>query len=300
MEQSNPAKINGWLLVDKPTGITSTEILRQIKKVLNLKKQKIGHGGTLDPLAEGLLPIAIGEATKTLNYALNANKEYIFTIQFGLKTDSKDITGHILNKSQKFPTYEELINTLPSFLGKIKQIPPQHSAIKINGERAYNLARKNILVTMPARLIEVFTLDLLEYDSKKQIATLRTKVSKGTYIRSLAEDIAESIGCLGTISQLKRVSLGLKKENIFISGNSLYNLRDNLTKYLVSVEDMLVDILAYTLNEKEFRSIKNGNLQCLQQQTFPQGLLKLMFQGYIVALLESNGTNLRFVRVFNQ
>ncbi|XWO14097.1 tRNA pseudouridine synthase B [Candidatus Hepatincola sp. Pdp] len=300
MEQNNSPKINGWLLVDKPTGITSTEIVRQIKKVLNLKKQKIGHGGTLDPLAEGLLPVAIGEATKTLNYVLNANKEYIFTIQFGMKTDSKDITGQVLKRNQKFPTNEEIVNTLPNFLGKIKQIPPQYSAIKINGERAYNLARNNIMVTMPTRIIEVFNLILLEYNVEKSTITLQAKVSKGTYIRSLAEDIAESVGCLGTILQLKRVSVGLKKENIFISGNSLYNLRDNLTKYLVRVEDMLVDILAYTLNEKEFRSIKNGNLQCLQTQTFPQGLLKLMFQGYIVALLESTGTNLRFVRVFNQ
>lgn len=300
MEQSNSTKINGWLLVDKPTGVTSTEVLRQIKKVLNLKKQKVGHGGTLDPLAEGLLPVAIGEATKTLNYVLNANKEYIFTIQFGVKTDSKDITGKILNENQKFPKQNEIVNILPSFLGKIKQIPPQHSAIKINGERAYNLARKNVVVAMPVRNIEVFTLELLEYNAEKRTLTLQAKVSKGTYIRSLAEDIAESMGCLGTILFLKRVSLGLKKENIFISGNSLYNLRDNLTKYLVSIEDMLVDILAYTLNEKEFRSIKNGNLQCLQPQTFPQGLLKLMFQGCIVALLESTGTSLSFVRVFNQ
>lgn len=296
--QSDLAKLHGWLFIDKPVGISSFGVVYKLKKFLGLPKtHKIGHGGTLDPMAEGVLPIAIGEATKTIDFVMNSDKVYEFTIQFGVKTNTKDLEGEVVSTTDFIPNESNLLEKLKNFTGEIYQSPPNFSAIKIDGKRAYELAREGVEFEIPKRKVNIYSLELKNFNDLKKQATLVAKVSKGTYIRTLAEDIAESLESLGHTIYLRRTEICIHKEKLLLSLNKIYNEEYTCYDNLISIEDMLDDILAYSLTEDEARKILNGNLSSLTST--PRGIFKAMFNNKVLALLESRDNELKFLRVFN-
>jgi tRNA pseudouridine55 synthase len=193
-----------WLNIDKPIGFSSAKAVGIIKKTTGAKK--VGHGGTLDPFACGVLPVALNKATKTSEILMNATKKYFFAISWGEFRDTDDVEGKIIESSPARPTTQQIISALPSFVGKIKQTPSRFSAIKINGRRAYELARKNIEFEIKQREIEIFSLKLIS--NSAQFAEFEVECSKGTYIRSLSRDICKKIIVCGYVSKLIRLSVG--------------------------------------------------------------------------------------------
>ena len=297
-KQSN--EINGWLFVDKPAGYSSNQILTIIKKELH--PTKIGHGGTLDPLAEGVLPICFGEATKTVDYVLNANKSYIFTIKFGIKTASDDMEGEIIETNDFVPSRDAIEAIIPKFIGEITQIPSKFSAIKINGQRSYDLARAGIDFEMKSRQIKVFQLNLLDYNMQEGVAKFYCKVSKGTYIRTLALDIARGLNAIGVVCYLRRDSIELNKEFILISLNNVYNIKKYLDdkKVFLSIEDMLDDISAYPLTMHQVLELFNGNTKNLMCVDKNHNIVKATYENKVIALLQSNEkSGFDILRVFN-
>ncbi len=217
---------DGWIILDKPSGITSTKAGSILKKIFNEKKQ--GHLGTLDPMASGVLPIVFGEATKTIPYINNKQKEYIFNLVFGSETDSLDATGLVLKTDSKRPIKKDILAKIPAFLGIVEQIPPKYSAIHLDGKRAYELVRKGIDFEIKPRKIEIFELELLDYDEKfNNWAKFRTLCSEGTYIRTLASDIAKSLGLIGHIDYLRRIKSGPFLEKSTVSLEILKKMFNN-------------------------------------------------------------------------
>lgn len=249
---------NNWLNLYKETGISSFEALKLIKKIFAGKK--VGHAGTLDPFASGILPVAIGEATKTVSYFMNKEKEYNFTVLWGRATDSYDITGKVTQTTEFIPSKDEILNILPQFAGKILQSPPPFSAIKINGKRAYNMARQGQEFSIPKRLVWVLELKLL--DHKENTATFQVKCSKGVYIRSLAHDIALALGSFGCVETLIRTSYGIfNVENSITLKEIQKGLQFNTIKGklpLYSISDVLDDILVQEITEEQKIAIKHG------------------------------------------
>ncbi|WP_192179148.1 tRNA pseudouridine(55) synthase TruB [Mesorhizobium amorphae] len=195
--------VSGWLVLDKPVGMGSTEAVSKIKWLF--QAEKAGHAGTLDPLASGMLPIALGEATKTVPYVQDGAKIYRFTVAWGDERSTDDLEGPVTNSSDKRPAETEVRALLPKYTGIIMQTPPQFSAIKIAGERAYDLARDGETVDIPAREIEIGRLDLVEHSGEQTI--FEVECGKGTYVRSLARDMGRDLGCFGHIAELRRVEV---------------------------------------------------------------------------------------------
>lgn len=196
--------LNGWLVIDKPKGISSAGVVGRIKFLLH--PQKIGHAGTLDPLATGVLPIALGKATRLIPFVIEDTKTYEFTIKWGVETDTDDLGGTEVATSEKCPTKKEILNILPKFRGQITQTPSVYSAIKVGGKRAYELARNGEKVDIPIRQISIHQLELMK--TTKTMADFVAKVSKGTYIRTLAHDLAHALGTVGVVVRLHRVQDG--------------------------------------------------------------------------------------------
>ena len=195
--------ISGWLVLDKPVGMGSTEAVSKIKWLF--QAEKAGHAGTLDPLASGMLPIALGEATKTVPYVQDGAKIYRFTVAWGQERSTDDLEGPVTKESDQRPSEAEVLALLPKYTGVIMQTPPQFSAIKIAGERAYDLAREGETVDIPPREIEIGRLDLVEHDADHTV--FEVECGKGTYVRSLARDLGRDLGCFGHISELRRVEV---------------------------------------------------------------------------------------------
>ncbi len=193
-----------WLNIDKPLGLSSAKTVAIVKKITGAKK--VGHGGTLDPLASGVLPIALNKATKTSESLMNARKKYFFRITFGEFRDTDDAEGKVVESSFARPTIAEIISALPFFIGKIKQTPSRFSAIKINGRRAYELARKGVEFEMPPREVEIFSIKLIS--NSAEFSEFEIECSKGTYVRSLARDICKKIFVCGYVSKLIRLRVG--------------------------------------------------------------------------------------------
>jgi len=214
---------NCWLNVNKPKNISSAKVVSIVKRITGAKK--VGHGGTLDPLAYGVLPIALNKATKTVSKIIDSNKSYIFIIKFGSSTDTDDSEGKIIKTSNKMPSLNGIINVIPYFIGKINQIPSKFSAIKINGQRAYSLARKEVEFAIPSREITIFSLSIISFDGN--YAKFEVLCSKGTYIRSLARDICEKLDICGHVSDLVRIKVGNFSINQAISLDELklYNIK---------------------------------------------------------------------------
>ncbi len=204
--------ISGWLILDKPVDFGSTEAVGKIKWLFNA--QKAGHAGTLDPLASGMLPIALGDATKTVPYVMDGRKIYEFTVTWGEERSTDDLEGEVTQNSDKRPTEEDIRALLPNYTGTINQIPPQFSAIKIAGERAYDLARDGETVEIPSREVEVHRLTLLNCEADK--AHFEVECGKGTYVRSLARDFGRDLGCYGHISSLRRTFVAPFAEEMMV------------------------------------------------------------------------------------
>lgn len=200
----NFATDNYWLNIDKPVGISSARAVAIVKRLTGAKK--VGHGGTLDPFADGILPIAVNKATKTAEAMMAARKQYRFRVQWGEFRDTDDVEGQVEESSAARPSSAELIAILPQFVGKIQQIPSKFSAIKINGQRAYDLARNGIAFEMKSREIEIFSLKLLE--NNQDFCEIEVECSKGTYVRSLARAIAQKLQVCGYVSKLTRLQVG--------------------------------------------------------------------------------------------
>ena len=206
-------KINGWVILDKPEGITSTRALGRVRRAFDAAKA--GHAGTLDPLASGILPIAFGEATKTIPYVVDATKDYEFTLEWGSETDTDDREGAVTATSPNRPSRRAVEALLPSLTGEIMQVPPAYSAIKTDGRRAYDRARNNEEVVLEARPVEIHRLDLLDCDSSR--ARFGTTTGKGAYIRALARDIGRDLGSAAHVTKLRRLRVGpfsLEKSNL--------------------------------------------------------------------------------------
>ncbi|MDC0093564.1 tRNA pseudouridine(55) synthase TruB [Alphaproteobacteria bacterium] len=249
--------MNGWIIVDKQIGVTSRQVVTKISKTLNIKK--VGHGGTLDPLATGILPIAIGEATKVISFVQNQKKKYTFIIEWGKSTDTDDREGKILEKSEYRPTEEEIRKMLNSFVGNILQKPPIYSAIKINGQRSYKLARKNVQIKHKDRLVKIYDLILKNIISDNS-AEFEVKCGKGTYVRSLARDIAEKLNTKGHIISLRRLSVGPfnEKDSIFIDFSKEIIHSPSILCKILPLKTVLDDIPALFLNETETRRVQQG------------------------------------------
>ncbi len=250
--------INGWLFIDKPIGVTSFYVIKKIKKFLDIKK--IGHSGTLDPLASGVLGIAIGEATKSIDY-LNNKKDYEFNVTFGESKTTEDLEGETLDLTKSIPNKKEIIAILKNFLGIIEQDPPKHSAIKINGIRSYNLARKSLNFETKKRKVVIYDLihikQLNEYTHK-----FKTTCSSGTYIRSIGRDIAIKLNSLGYISFLRRTRISKISEKKIISLDNLIELVHigNHFKMVQPIESVLDDIPAVYLNREDTKRFRDGQV----------------------------------------
>jgi tRNA pseudouridine55 synthase len=201
-QDNRPKKrdVHGWVVLDKPVGMTSTHAVAVIKRLFNAKKA--GHAGTLDPLASGILPIALGEATKTVPYVMDGKKSYLFTVKWGVETETDDSEGEIVATSDELPTREAIEALLPRFTGPILQIPPRFSAIKIAGERAYDLARNGEEVVLEARPVIIDRISIVAHDEDRTI--FLADCGKGTYVRAIARDMGRALGCLGYIAALRR------------------------------------------------------------------------------------------------
>ncbi len=227
-------EINGWLNIDKPYGFSSAKVVAIVKRLL--KAKKVGHGGTLDPLASGVLPICINKATKTTEKTMNFSKEYFFNITFGEERTTADAEGEVIKTSNTIPTENEIKNILNKFIGEIQQTPPIYSAIKVNGKRAYDLARNNQNVELQARLVKVFELNFLGFENEKT-AKFSVKCGKGFYIRSLAVDISKALNTVGYVSYLRRTEVGIFNKDNMITLEKLKTIYENneLEKYLINL-----------------------------------------------------------------
>ena len=201
--QKKGRPVSGWLILDKPLGMTSTQAVSVVKRLFGA--QKAGHAGTLDPLATGLLPIALGEATKTVPYVMDGRKIYGFTVRWGEETATDDAEGAVLARSDVRPARADIEAALPDFTGTIMQVPPAFSAIKIDGERAYDLAREGETVEIPAREVEIGRLDIIEHSGERTVFEI--ECGKGTYVRSIARDMGRDLGCYGHIADLRRTEV---------------------------------------------------------------------------------------------
>ena len=263
--------MHGWIILDKPLGLGSTQAVAAVKRNLRsagFGKVKVGHGGTLDPLATGVLPIALGEATKLCGRMLDASKSYDFTICFGTETSGLDAEGEVVATSDVRPTLEQVQQALAQFTGPIEQIPPAYSAIKIDGKRAYDLARAGEVVEMKSRGVTIYALSvqqselLSRSDASLKSITLTADVSKGTYIRSLARDIAYALGTVGHVSMLRRVRAGPFALNGAISLDKLNAFGQGAAQedIILPIEAGLVDIPALDLSPEQARAIQQGRV----------------------------------------
>ncbi|MCF4097011.1 tRNA pseudouridine(55) synthase TruB [Maritalea mediterranea] len=249
--------ISGWLILNKPYDMTSTQAVGKIKWLFEAKKA--GHAGTLDPLATGILPIALGEATKTVPFVQDGTKIYEFDMAWGSATTTDDVEGEVIETSDHRPTEAELIDILPCFTGIITQIPPAFSAIKIKGERAYDLARAGEKPDMPPREIEIESLEVLAHGN--EFSTLRVTCQKGTYVRALARDIAQKLGSVAHVSRLHRAAVGPFTEDDAISIDVLEACEDiqSRDEALRPIGDALGHLDEVSLDQKQAQAVRMGN-----------------------------------------
>lgn len=293
-------KIDGWLVIDKPYDMGSTKVVGRCKYLT--KAQKVGHGGTLDPLATGVLPIAFGEATKVIPFIMDARKTYQFTVVWGEKRTTGDMEGDICGVSDHRPSGKEILAQIPNFTGIIQQRPPQYSAIKIDGKRAYDMARAGEEFEIKEREVEIFSLTLM--DSSDDEASFEVECSKGTYIRSLGLDIAIKLGTVGYISVLRRTKVGSFNLEDTISLVKLEELVHSapLEECLLSVVTVLDDILALAVTKVQADFLKNGGFIPKENVATSSKIgvtYKAMLGDKLIALCELDEKHLKPIRVFN-
>lgn len=302
MRHQKGEDINGWLIIDKPRDMGSTQVVNLTRRLFNAKKN--GHAGTLDPFATGVLPIAFGEATKVLPYVTDGEKEYEFVLQFGASTNTDDSEGEIVETTAKIPTEDEIKQVIPLFIGKIKQTPPMYSAIKINGQRAYKLARDGQQVEMPEREIEIFDLRLLNFNEANRQAKFKVRCSKGTYVRTLGRDIALKLSSKGYLRELRRTKCGKFSIDDAILLEKLKNMvhSDDLKKSLLPLETSLRDIADLAVSEADAAKLKQGqglSPRAYDVKKYIGQEMAVFSQGKLVALVRIEETRISPIRVFN-
>ena len=245
--------MNGVLNIYKPKGMSSFDVVRIVKKVCNIKK--VGHTGTLDPEATGVLPVCVGRATKIIDYIMDSEKTYEVTFKLGVKTTTYDLEGEILEQCEtEHLTSQEILEAVESFKGEYSQVPPMYSALKKNGVRLYELARKGIEIEREGRLITIYNIENIKIDSP--LVSMKVSCSKGTYIRSLCYDIGEKLGVGATMTELNRSKTSVYEQENSININDL--TKENLNEYLISIEDALDMYSKVTVGEKYAHLLVNG------------------------------------------
>lgn len=304
-------KIDGWINLYKPSGIGSTQALSKARRFLNA--QKAGHAGTLDPLASGILPIALGEATKLIPYAQDTLKTYIFTVHWGIQRTTDDLEGDVIKTSDERPSLEDINAILPEFLGEITQVPPNYSAIKIDGQRAYDLARQGENPDIQPRdvFIQSLTIEPEGSDDSSDTTRFHCVCGKGTYIRSLARDMGLKLGCFGYIQHLERISVGNFTKETAISLDFLENLSDKTPREeaVLPLQAMLADIPALPLTQEETAKLKHGqrlsfiakpDMDRLNKASIiNEGEALATFEGRPVAMVMRQGPEIAALRVLN-
>mgnify|MGYP006260927817 FL=1 len=284
LKSENSYFSSGWIFVNKPKNVSSFDVIRQLKKIFSIKR--IGHAGTLDPLATGILPIAFGSATKTIPYLVSSKKEYRFSISWGIRTTTHDMEGEVVDESNFVPSKEDILDAVSDFKGEFYQRPPKYSAVKINGQRAYKLARSGIDFNIKEKKVKLY--ELIIKDHKKNKTEFLAKVGKGFYIRSLARDLCEKLATSGVIDSLERTELGqFSLENAF-SLETIEKLVHSAPagmvggNLLVPLSEVLDDIPALLISDKEAKRFQQG-------QSFSNNdLLKYSKLGREVLLLKDN------------
>ena len=292
-------KVDGWVILDKPLGLGSTPAVSRVRRLFGA--QKAGHGGTLDPLASGVLPIALGEATKTVPFVMDGRKEYRFTLCFGQARSTEDAEGEVTATSDHRPTDDGIRSALAAFVGEVEQVPPAFSALKIDGKRAYDLARAGQAVDLKPRRVLIERLELLGRPDTDH-ADFVVSCGKGTYIRSLGRDLALLLGTVGYLSALRRTAVGPFREEAAISLPKLEALGHipALLGALAPVATALDDIPALALTEAQADRLRQGQPVLLTRDAPPSGaLLRAETGSRLVALVRSDGASLKPVRVFN-
>lgn len=316
--RSKGRPIHGWLILDKPLGMTSTQAVGWVKRLFDA--QKAGHAGTLDPLATGILPIALGEATKTVAYAVDGQKAYRFTVRWGVETNTDDAEGVAVHESPQRPTIERIEALLPRFMGEILQVPPQFSAIKIDGERAYDLAREGETVALEPRAVSIDDLRIVDTPDD-DTTVFEAECGKGTYVRAIARDLGRALGCYGHVVALRRTRVGpfheddaLTKHEIEVAAGEADDVAPadilptdmpggtgDLLSLLLPVESALENLFSIAVTSADASRLKRGQPVLMRGRDAPilSGPFFATCKGLIVAMGEVERGELRPTRVFN-
>ena len=295
--------VHGWLVLDKPPKMTSTQAVGAVRRAFNA--QKAGHSGTLDPLATGILPIALGEATKTVSFAVAGEKAYRFTVRWGVETDTDDTEGSVVKTSDKLPGRDEVEALLPRFRGCIMQVPPAYSAIKVDGARAYDLSRDGETVVLEARPVVIEDLVHVEMPDAAT-SVFEARCGKGTYVRSLARDMGRALDCYGHVIELRRTRVGPFDETAAVSLDKLSAAADSgnpdeLARLLQPVESALAEIPELALSQGDAASLARGQPVLIRGRDAPilSGPAYATSKGRLIALGELEKGALHPTRVFN-
>ncbi len=299
-KKGNP--VHGWLVLDKPIGMTSTQAVGAAKRLF--EAQKAGHAGTLDPLATGILPIALGEATKTVPFAVDGEKAYRFTVRFGAETDTDDAEGAVVETSEARPERAAIEALLEAFTGAISQVPPRYSAIKVDGNRAYDLARSGEVVELEARTVQIEDLRLVDMPDAAT-GVFEAECGKGTYVRALARDMGRALGCFGHVIALRRTRVGSFDETDAIGLDVLQQAAQEseaaVLEYLLPVEAALEALPDLGVGPGDAASLARGQSVLVRGRDAPvlSGAAWAHFKGRILALGELEKGAFRPTRVFN-
>jgi tRNA pseudouridine55 synthase len=301
-KKGNP--VHGWVVLDKPQGMTSTQAVGAVRRLFDA--QKAGHAGTLDPLATGILPIALGEATKTVPFAVDGQKTYRFTVRWGVETDTDDAEGTVTRESAERPTRAAIEALLPQFVGEIMQVPPAFSALKIDGERAYDLARSGEAVELAPRPVLIDRLDLVDMPSA-DVAVFAAECGKGTYVRALARDLGRLLGCYGHVIALRRTQVGPFGEDAAVPLEELRQAAEGdadggqLSDFLQPIEMALRELLEINVSQSDAARLARGQAVLLRGRDAPilGGDAFAVSKGTLIALCEIGAGELRPTRVFN-
>lgn len=295
--------VHGWLIFDKPQGMTSTQAVSRVKRLY--QAAKAGHAGTLDPLATGVLPIALGEATKTVPFAVEGSKAYRFTVRFGTETDTDDAEGKVVAKSECRPSRAEIEEKLAGFTGEIEQVPPRYSALKIDGARAYDLAREDEDFELAPRRVSIAWIKLVDHPDE-DACVLEACCGKGTYVRALARDLGRALGSYGHVEALRRTRVGPFTEDRAVPLAALEDLAERglneaLMDVLEPVETALCDIPALAVSGPDADRLRRGQPILLRGRDAPivEGAVYAIARGTLVALGEVERGELRPKRIFN-
>jgi tRNA pseudouridine55 synthase len=296
--------VHGWLVLDKPVGMTSTHAVSVVKRLFQAKRA--GHAGTLDPLASGLLPIALGEATKTVSFVMEGRKIYRFTVRWGEERDTDDAEGRVTATSAKRPTAEAICALLPRFTGHIAQVPPRFSALKIAGERAYDLARDGEVVELAPRPVEIHRLELVAAPDPDH-AVIAAECGKGTYVRALARDLGRALECFGHVAALRRTAVGPFAEDVAMRLEALQTVGGGAAEgcgepaALLPVAAGVAALPALQVSPADAGRLARGQAVLLRGRDAPvmAGWVSVSAHGGLIALAEVEKGELRPRRIFN-